>query len=199
MSHYFSEGADTPSDPREVTWLLPDGPMTLLTDHGVFGYGKVDAGTKLLLVRGPQRPAAGDLLDLGSGTGAIAIALARRSPASTVWAIDVNERARHLCELNAARNQAANVRVCAPGDVPEALRFDQIWTNPPIRIGKTALHELLLTWLARLQPGADAWLTVQQHLGADSLQAWLNDHGYPTERRVASAGFRILRVTASCG
>lgn len=197
MSHYFTEATDTPSDPREVMWLLPDGPMTLLTDHGVFGYDKVDTGTKLLLVRGPQQPARGDLLDLGCGTGAIAIALARRSPTATVWAVDVNERARELCRHNAARNQVTNVRICAPDDVPAALQFSQIWSNPPIRIGKPALHQLLLTWLARLQPEGEAWLTVQQHLGADSLQAWLTGRGYPTERRVSSAGFRILRVGAA--
>lgn len=197
MTQYFDEQPSVPSEPREVTWALPDGALTLVTDRGVFGHGVVDSGTKLLLLKAPTPPDTGTLLDLGCGTGAIALTMARRAPRSTVWAIDVNERARTLCRDNARRNGIDNVRVAHPDEVPEEMVFDAIWSNPPIRIGKEALHALLLRWLPRLAPGAAAHLVVQKHLGADSLLRWLTDHGLPTERVATGAGFRILRVTAA--
>jgi 16S rRNA G1207 methylase RsmC len=193
-SQYFDEEPSVGSEPLEVTWALPDGPLVLVTDRGVFGHGRVDAGTKLLLVTLGAPPAGGHLLDLGCGTGAIACTMARRSPAATVWAVDVNRRARELCEANARRQGLTNVRVCTPDEVPGDVRFDALWSNPPIRIGKPALHELLLGWFARLAPGAEAHLVVHKHLGADSLQRWLGDHGHPTDRIATGAGFRVLRV-----
>ncbi|MBX6769976.1 MAG: methyltransferase, partial [Actinomadura rubrobrunea] len=77
-----------------------------------------------------------------------------------------------------------------------ALRFAAIWSNPPIRIGKKALHELLLAWLPRLTPGGRAHLVVQKHLGSDSLQRWLVDQGFPTERIASRAAYRVLAVSA---
>jgi len=196
MSHYFDADPTTASEPRDVVWSLPDGQLTLTSDRGVFGYGSVDSGTKLLLLTAPGPPADGDLLDLGCGTGAIALTMARRAPAATVWAVDVNARARELCRANADRHGLSNVRVVAPEGVPADVRFGTIWSNPPIRIGKPALHELLVGWFARLEPGASAYLVVQKHLGADSLQRWLSEHGHPTERIAVGAGFRVLRARA---
>lgn len=194
MTQYFDEDPTVESAPRDVTWSLPDGPLTLTTDRGVFGYDRVDTGTKLLLLKAPAPPDAGHLLDLGCGTGAIAITLARRAPTATVWAIDVNARARELCVHNAARLGITTIHVAHPDDVPSHLRFAAIWSNPPIRIGKPALHHLLTTWLKRLAPDAAAHLVVQKHLGADSLQRWLTSGGMPAERVATGAGFRVLRV-----
>jgi 16S rRNA (guanine1207-N2)-methyltransferase len=194
MTQYFDEQPTVPSDRRIVVWALPDGQLTLTTDRGVFGHGTVDAGTKLLLLKAPLPPQSGVLLDLGCGTGAIALAMARRAPTCTVWAIDINARARDLCRANAQRNDIHNVTVAHPDEVPDELLFDAIWSNPPIRVGKDALHDLLLRWLPRLRPAAQAHLVVQKHLGADSLQRWLNDHDLPTERVATGAGFRVLRV-----
>lgn len=194
-SHYFDEEQTTESAPREVQLLLPDVQLTLTTDRGVFGYERIDGGTKLLLLRAPAPAASGDLLDLGCGTGAIALTMARRSPAATVWAVDVNERARTLCAANAERNGVGNVRVCAPDEVPAAMHFATIWSNPAIRIGKPALHAMLLRWLGRLTADGEAVLVVHKHLGSDSLQAWLAKQGHPTSRLASSAGYRILHVS----
>jgi len=196
MSHYFDERPAVPSAERSLTIDHTDPPLQLLTDRGVFGHGRLDTGTALLLRQAPPPPAAGTLLDLGCGAGAIALTLARRSPAATVVAVDVNERARQLCARNAASNGLTNVTVAAPDDVDPATRFERIWSNPPIRIGKAALHELLATWLARLTPGGSAVVVVQKHLGADSLQRWLTEHGWPTQRIASSKGYRLLRVRA---
>lgn len=196
MTQYFDEEPTAESAPRDVEWALPDGMLTLTTDRGVFGYGRVDAGTKLLLLKAPDPP-GGDLLDLGCGTGAIAISMARRSPSATVWAVDVNARARDLCARNAARHHALNLHVVHPDEVDPDVRFSAIWSNPPIRIGKPALHDLLRRWLVLLGPGGEAHLVVQKHLGADSLQRWLTGEGYPTDRTATAAGFRVLRARRS--
>ena len=197
MTHYFDSEPTTASQPAEVVWSLPDGPLTIVTDRGVFGHGRVDTGTKLLLLSTPPPPPMGDLLDLGCGAGPIALTMARRAPRATVWAVDVNRRARELTARNAAANGIDNVRVVAPDEIPADLQFAAIWSNPPIRIGKEALHDLLHTWLARLARGAAAHLVVQKHLGADSLQRWLVDQGFPTDRVATGAGFRVLRVLPS--
>ncbi len=194
MPHYFDPDPSTPSAPVDVVWSLPDGQLRITTDRGVFGHGRVDVGTKLLLLTVPPPPGTGHLLDLGCGAGPVAIAMARRAPSSTVWAVDVNARARALTAANAAANGTENVRVAGPDDVPDDIRFAAIWSNPPIRIGKEALHELLITWLDRLTPDGTAHLVVQKHLGADSLARWLSDQGYRVERSATGGGFRVLMV-----
>ena len=195
-SHYFDETPATASRERTVRLDLPDLSLSLTTDAGVFAADAVDQGTKVLLLEAPAPPAAGHLLDLGCGYGPIALTLATRSPASTVWAVDVNARARDLCRRNAEAAGLTNVRVAAPGEVPDDVRFAAVWSNPPIRIGQGPLHELLTTWLARLEPGATAHLVVHKHLGADSLARWLEAEGWPTARLASRRGSRVLTVRA---
>jgi 16S rRNA (guanine1207-N2)-methyltransferase len=197
--HYFETSPTVASRPASVELSLPDVQLTLGTDRGVFGGSGVDPGTKFLLLDGPRPDVAeaGDLLDLGCGYGPIALTLAVRAPDATVWAVDVNARARGLCAANAEAAGRANVRVVAPEDVPADVRFAGIWSNPPIRIGKAALHELLLRWLARLAPGAEAHLVVQKHLGSDSLARWLTEQGHPTSKLRSRAGYRLLDVQAA--
>lgn len=177
--------------------MLPDLRVDLVADRGVFSHDRIDTGTRLLLVEGPRPgPAATDLLDLGCGYGPIAVALAHWAPRATVWAVDVNERARACTVENARRLGLEHLRVAAPDAIPDDVRFDGIWSNPPIRIGKAALHELLTTWLVRLAPSGRAHLVVRKHLGADSLQRWLADRGWPTERTRSRVGYRLLEVRA---
>ena len=174
---------------------LPDVTLDLTTDRGVFGRAGVDPGTKLLLLEAPAPAASGDLLDLGCGYGPIALTMARRAPEATVWAVDVNRRARELTAANAEAAGLGNVRVAEPDEVPDDVRFATIWSNPPIRIGKVALHELLLRWLSRLAEGGRAVLVVQKHLGGDSLARWLEGEGFPTVRLGSRVGYRLLEVT----
>lgn len=195
VPHYFDAEPGSGHRPGTLTLTLPDGTFELATDTGVFAGSGIDPGTKYLLLDGP-RPAptgTGALADLGCGYGPIALTMAHRSPSATVWAVDVNERARSLCAANARRHALTNVRVCAPDDVPADVRFSTIWSNPAIRIGKPALHEMLLRWLSRLD--GEAVMVVHKHLGADSLQRWLDEQGFPTERLTTGGGYRVLRST----
>lgn len=192
--HYFADAPGAPSRPRELRLDLPDLSFRLRADRGVFAAGGVDPGTKLLLLEAPAPPAAGHLLDLGCGYGPIAVALAARAPGATVWAVDVNERARALTRANAADAGLGNVRVAAPDDVPPEVRFAAIWSNPPVRIGKPALHDLLTRWLARLDTGGRAVVVVQKHLGSDSLHRWLEGQGWRVARRTSRMAYRVLEI-----
>lgn len=196
--HYFDETPSIRSAEQEIVLTLPDVTLTLTTDRGMFSPGHVDIGTKYLLLDGPEAvPGDRHLADVGAGYGAIALVLASRNPDATVWAIEVNERARALCVRNAEANDLTNVTVVSPEEVPTDIVFDRVWSNPPIRIGKPALHELLALWLGRLSPNGTAHLVVQKHLGADSLARWITTSGWPTTRRGSRKAFRLLDVTGS--
>ena len=195
--HYFSQAPASELQLRPLHVVLAGTEVTLSTANGVFSAERVDAGTSVLLSNTPPSPPGGNLLDIGCGWGPIALTMALESPRATVWAVDVNDRALDLVRRNAAALGLDNVHACRPDEVPAGIEFMTIRSNPPIRVGKNQLHDLLETWLPRLEPGADAWLVVQRNLGSDSLQRWL-DAQLPTEfavsRHATNKGYRVLRV-----
>lgn len=197
--HYFSARPASANERREITVSLAGREFVLETAAGVFSPAHIDLGTTVLLRTVPV-PAPGDLLDLGCGWGPIALTAALRQPQARITAVDVNERALDLLRVNAARVGAratlAPITACTPDHVPPDAVFDTIWSNPPIRIGKAALHDLLTQWVPRLRPGGEAYLVVQRNLGADSLAAWLAQQNWGDVSKIASAkGFRVLRLT----
>jgi 16S rRNA (guanine1207-N2)-methyltransferase len=191
--HYFSGSPRSDARTRTISVRLAGRDVDLVTAGGVFSPEHLDQGTSVLLDTVPEPPATGDLLDLGTGWGPIALALALQAPDATVWAVDVNERALDLVRTNAARLGLTNVNAVLPADVPGDIGFATIWSNPPIRVGKQELHAMLSTWLPRLGEDATAWLVVAKHLGAESLQRWLGEElGLEVERAETSKGFRVL-------
>ncbi len=199
QDHYFSADPNVPFNREEFTCTVWGHDLTLSSGSGVFSKGHLDHATKVLLDEMPT-PANGRFLDLGTGYGVIGLALAMAAPLSNVVGVEVNERAIMLANENARRLEVAGRYVaCLPEQVPSDLVFDEIWSNPPIRIGKQALHELLLTWLPRLSPGGRAVLVVGKNLGADSLATWLGDQGWPATRLASRKGFRVLEVTRAEG
>lgn len=71
--------------------------------------------------------------DLGTGSGAIALALAKERPTWTIYAIDKNPAALVLAELNAKLLSLKNIMFCK-GDWCQGLpqrKFDAIVSNPP--------------------------------------------------------------------
>ena len=208
-SQYFARDPAVDSDEGSAELTLPDLDLRFTTDRGVFSNGRIDAGTRLLLQEAPRPDRSmTEVCDVGCGYGPIAVTLAKRSPTTRVWAVDVNERAVALTARN-ARDNSTDVHAVVvdedgravagtPADVASlgGIRFDAIWSNPPIRIGKAALHSLLDIWLDRLHPDGRAWLVVQRHLGADSLHRWLEERGHDTHRLCSRAGYRILEVHA---
>ncbi|NAZ81141.1 methyltransferase [Kineococcus sp. R8] len=196
--HYFTARPATADERRELHVTLAGRELTVTTARGVFSGDRVDRGTAVLLPHvEPDAEATGDVLDLGCGWGPVALTVALAQPRRTVWAVDVNERALDLVRRNAER-LGLDVRAVLPDDVPDDVRFAEVWSNPPIRIGKPALHDLLHRWCTRLPPGGRAHLVVQKNLGADSLQAWIAAGGVPdvdVERTGTAKGFRVLTLT----
>jgi 16S rRNA (guanine1207-N2)-methyltransferase len=193
--HYFTAAPASADERRRTTVHLAGREVEVEVAPGIFSPGGLDKGTAVLLEEAPEPPATGTFLDLGCGWGPITLSLALRSPSATVWALDVNERALDLTRRTAAALGLDGVRAATSDGIPDDVRFDLIWSNPPIRVGKAVLHDLLRTWLPRLAPSGVAHLVVQRNLGSDSLQRWIGtDLGMPCTRLASSKGFRVLEV-----
>jgi 16S rRNA G1207 methylase RsmC len=199
--HYFTAEPASAAERRELRVYLAGREVIVQTAPGIFCPDRVDIGTAVLLREAPVPPATGNLLDIGAGWGPIALSLGLLSPEATIWAVDVNERALALSRANAKVLGINEFHAMTPDEVPAEVRFDGIWSNPPIRVGKPALHDLLMKWLPRLTPGGTAYLVVQKNLGSDSLQRWLTTELETTEpgaftvgRQSTSRGFRLISV-----
>ena len=192
--HYFSADPSVPYQREAFTCEVWGHELALVSGSGVFSRGHLDHATAVLF-RETGPPAQGRFLDLGCGYGVIGLAIAAAVPLASVTAVDVNDRAIALANENArAMGVEGRFVACRPEMVPSGDVYDEIWSNPPIRVGKAALHDLLLTWLPRLAPGGRAVMVVGKNLGADSLQRWLTEQGFPTERLASAKGFRVLET-----
>jgi len=198
--HYFTADPKAPFKRVPVRTNIWGHWLELTSGSGVFAQGRLDIGTGVLLQDSAPPQDAKTVLDLGCGYGVIGLAVAIAVPECVVTAVDVNERAVLLANENAAELGVADrFTAGTPDQIDPAATYDEIWSNPPIRIGKPALHELLLRWLPRLLPGGQAHLVVQRHLGADSLHRWLQETlpaGWTVERAGSAKGYRVLVATS---
>jgi 16S rRNA (guanine1207-N2)-methyltransferase len=202
--HYFTAEPASAAERRQLRVHLAGREVIVQTAPGIFCPDRVDIGTAVLLHEAPAPPLTGNLLDIGSGWGPIALTLGLLSPDASIWAVDVNQRALALARDNAKMLGINDFHAMTPGEVPANIRFDAIWSNPPIRVGKPALHDLLMKWLPRLTPGGTAYLVVQKNLGSDSLQRWLTTElevrepgAFAAGRHATARGFRLLSVRRS--
>lgn len=198
--HYFSSDPSGDFTPKPITVELAGRQVSVVTASGIFSPAGVDKGTKILLDEVPA-PSGQNLLDIGTGWGPITLSLAMLAPNAQVYGVEVNQRSAELTRLNAQKLGLKNVTVAHPDALDTDIRFDTIWSNPPIRVGKEVLHGILRTWLPRLASGGKAYLVVQKNLGSDSLQKWIEkdlEADYPGEftadRYATSKGFRVLIV-----
>ena len=197
-NHYFASSPEGPLVTREITVNLNGNKTQVLTAGGIFSPEHIDQGTQVLLTHLEAANPTGTFLDIGCGWGPIALALALQSPKAKIYAIDVNERSLQLTKMNAEKLGISNIIVCKPEDVPQEIMFDEIWSNPPIRVGKKVLHEILNLWIKKLVQGGTARLVVQKNLGSDSLHKWLMEEFSPefdSTRIDSSKTFRVLKVS----
>ena len=195
--HYFSQEPGSALKPKSIIIPVAGEMVQVTTASGTFSPTQLDFGTEVLIEQMGLAPESGDLLDLGCGWGPIALNLAKLRPNTKVWAVDVNTRSVELTAKNAKGLGLSNIAAVVPEQVPENLVFSGIWSNPPIRIGKKELHELLLKWLPRLAVGAEAYLVVQKNLGSDSLQKWLTEElagNYEVSRYTSIKTYRVIKV-----
>jgi 16S rRNA G1207 methylase RsmC len=202
--HYFTAAPASADERRIISVRLAGQDFDLETAPGVFSPGHLDMGTSVLLRHVPPPP-PGTLVDLGCGWGPLALTAALEQRELHVTAVDVNARALDLLRRNtqrvAAKADIGSIAAATPDEVPADATFDTLWSNPPIRVGKAALHDLLTVWLPRVVPGGHAYLVVQKHLGADSLAKWIatqrDDAGNPwgvVEKLGSAKGFRVLHL-----
>jgi 16S rRNA (guanine1207-N2)-methyltransferase len=195
--HYFSQEPGSALKPKAIIIPVAGEMVTVTTAPGTFSPAQLDFGTEVLIEQMDLAPESGDILDLGCGWGPIALNLAKLRPGTKVWAVDVNTRSVELTAKNAKDLGLSNISAVVPDEVPENMLFSGIWSNPPIRIGKKELHELLLKWLPRLQVGAEAYLVVQKNLGSDSLQKWLTEElagKFEVSRYTSIKTYRVIKV-----
>jgi 16S rRNA (guanine1207-N2)-methyltransferase len=202
--HYFTAEPASAAERRQLRVHLAGREVIVQTAPGIFCPDRVDIGTAVLLREAPAPPPVGNLLDIGAGWGPIALSLGLLSPDASIWAVDVNQRALSLARSNAKALGVNDFQAMTPQEVAVDIRFDAIWSNPPIRVGKPALHDLLMQWLPRLTPGGAAYLVVQKNLGSDSLQRWLTTEleakepgAFKVGRHATARGFRVLSVHRS--
>lgn len=194
-NHYFDENPNSPSNRQKIEVELGGKSISISTDSGVFSSNGVDKGTQILLKHTAFAVERGEVIDLGSGWGPISIHLALINPKLRIRSVDINSRANQLLQENITNLSLENIE-CTTLDEIAADSIDQIWSNPPIRIGKQSLHELLMQAFSKLKAGGEAFLVVQKHLGSDSLAKWLEtEQGHEVQRLDNSKGFRVLRVT----
>lgn len=197
---YFSANPNSLDLRRTLHVVLRGHEVSVQVSNGVFSSSKLDLGTAVLLKHAPQPPENGRFFDIGCGWGAISLALGFESPNAQIYAVDVNERALDLTGINAKNAGLNNIHTYLVEDAlkEDALKdIDLIWSNPPIRVGKDVLHNILLTWLPRLKVGGAAYLVVQKNLGSDSLITWLSKtlgEDFSVEKYASSKGYRIIEV-----
>lgn len=194
---YFASNPRVAAKPRELEIELSGMLFRVHTAAGVFSGEGLDKGTAVLLRKVPPLPENGVFVDVGCGWGPLTLVMARLRPEAQVIGVDVNSRALEFTSRNAQDNHLDNVTVlsesAALADIAPAS-VDVIWSNPPIRIGKTALHEMWEQWRQKLRPGGVAYVVMGKNLGADTFTIWAQDHGWKAEKIASSKGFRLLEL-----
>lgn len=191
--HYFSAKTQAPSGPRQIGATVRGLKLRLWTDHGVFSYGKLDRGSKIL-AEAMQLPEHGEVLDWGAGYGVLGIVAALLCPQCRVTLVEVNERAAALAQQNIEVAGAGNATVLT-GPAPEVLddrQFDAIISNPPLHVGRSAVDTIIREASQRLRPGGSLWLVVPTKKGARGFLSLMTELFAQAETVDVTGGFRVL-------
>jgi 16S rRNA (guanine1207-N2)-methyltransferase len=116
----------------EVVFRDRDRLLTAFTRPGVFAHRRIDPGARHLLNAVDVAPQI-RVLDIGCGSGCVALGIAAREPTIRVHAFDSSARAVDCTRRGAEQNGLANLTVAleATGRVPEPGSWDLALANPP--------------------------------------------------------------------
>ena len=165
MAHYFTN-EELESKEIKTKCNINDNIFTFITDNGVFSKKGLDFGTRSLLAN--LKDIKGDILDFGCGYGPIGI-YTKKTFDCNVDMVDINKRAINLAKKNAKEN---NVDVnIFESNIYENIKkkYDYIITNPPIRVGKKILYEILFGAKQHLKEKGKLYLVIHKDQGAKTL------------------------------
>jgi 16S rRNA (guanine1207-N2)-methyltransferase len=168
MTHYFTNEENLKSEIKKVNVAIDDVNYYFYTDNGVFSKGRLDFGTELLLNTFQYGyPQGKHLLDIGCGCGPIGIYASLLG--FDVDMSDVNKRAIHLSKMS-LKEQGLKANVFE-SDAYEKIndKYDYIISNPPIRVGKEKLYEIIMNAKKYLKENGELWIVVRKQQGAESL------------------------------
>jgi 16S rRNA (guanine1207-N2)-methyltransferase len=195
---YFDENPKVESKPETFTKEINGVSYEFKSDRGVFSKGSLDKASEILISKFFENytKTPKSIVDVGCGYGPIICAVAEKFSDARLLGVDTNKRARDLCSFNYKKNIGdSRLQVLSPNEISTETRYDLIISNPPIRIGKKLLYELLELWAKRLTPDGEMWLVMAKHLGSDSCAVFLETScGLKVERVASKKGFRILKA-----
>lgn len=168
MGHYYSEKPQSKSKPKMIEININGETYNFRTDSGVFSKDYLDQGTKILLETIDYNKLEGNILDLGCGYGPIGIHI-KRVTNLEVDMIDINERCLFLAHENAKFNNV-NVNIFKSDLYKNVITiYNYIITNPPIRIGRDKVFELLFNSFNYLKEDGELWFVINKKQGAKSV------------------------------
>ena len=187
MSHYFTNDY-VQSKEQKTKCIINNTEITLITDNGVFSKRGLDFGTRSLLETLDN--INGKVLDFGCGYGPIGIYL-KTTYNCDIDAVDVNDRALKLAKKNAEINNV-NINIFK-SDIYSNVEgiYNYIITNPPIRVGKKMLYEILFKAKEHLINNGELWLVIHKDQGAKTLVKDLEKE-YKVEVKNKNKGFYII-------
>ena len=192
MGNYFVNDDNLKSEIREFKINFLNQDFIFKTDNGVFSKGELDYGTYLLLTTVLNLDIKGKVLDLGCGYGAIGVVISKLKN-TKVTMVDDNKRAVHLSKMNVSDNKCDCLVINSDGYLNVSDKFDYIITNPPIRVGKTKLYELMIDSKNYLNENGVIYLVIRKEQGAKSFIKDMSEY-YNVNVLEKSKGFYIISL-----
>lgn len=194
MAHYFTNEENLKSEIEKVIAEINGIPFYFYTDNGVFSKGELDFGTELLLKNFKyDDPNNKTLLDIGCGCGPIGIYASHLG--FTVDMSDVNKRAIHLSKMS-LKEQGLNANVFESDAYKNITnKYDYIVSNPPIRVGKEKLYEIVMNAKEHLKDGGSLWIVVRKQQGAESMLRDMKNAYKIVEVIAKKKGFFIIKAS----
>lgn len=194
MAHYFTNEENLKSEIEKVIAEINGIPFYFYTDNGVFSKGELDFGTELLLKNFKyDDPNNKTLLDIGCGCGPIGIYASHLG--FTVDMSDVNKRAIHLSKMS-LKEQGLNANVFESDAYKNITnKYDYIVSNPPIRVGKEKLYEIVMNAKEHLKDDGSLWIVVRKQQGAESMLRDMKNAYKIVEVIAKKKGFFIIKAS----